>query len=89
MYLNSTYSLQSIADVNFIFMRNSKQIDLTRIISFNDSAAWLWMQLEGREFTYDDVVSLIVEHYDIDHSTASADVKGWLEELVENDLLRE
>lgn len=87
MRLNPNYTLQSIAGQHFIFMRNNEQIDLTRIISLNNSAAWLWRELEGREFTCDDAVKLLTGHFDVAYSTATTDVGEWLESLGENKLL--
>lgn len=89
MRLNPTYTLQSIAGKYFIFMRKGEQVDLTQIISLNDSAAWLWMQLEKQEFTCDDAVQLLIGHFDVDYSNASIDVQGWFELLRQNDLLHD
>lgn len=89
MRLNPIYTLQSIADEHFIFMRHDKQVDFTRIVSLNDSAAWLWTQLEKQDFTYDDAVRLVTGHYEVESVTASSDVKTWLESLKQNDLIQE
>lgn len=87
MHLNPNYTLQSIANQHFIFVRNNEQVDLTRIISLNNSAAWLWMQLEGKEFTCDEAVGLLTGHFDVDYATAMTDVCRWFESLNENELL--
>lgn len=68
-------------------MRVGEQVDMTRIISLNASAAWLWTQLENREFTTEDAVSFLTGHYDVDKETAIYEVEGWLELLRQNDLL--
>ena len=35
------------------------RVDFSKIISMNDTAAWLWEQLQGKEFSEDDIVRLI------------------------------
>lgn len=88
MRLNPIYSIQSIAGEHFIFIKK-EQVDMTRVISFNDSAAWLWNQLEHHEFMIDDAVELVTERYDVDAATAISDVEKWLELLRQNNLLEE
>ena len=87
MHLNPIYSSQSIAGENFIFIKNETQLDMTRVISLSDSAAWLWTQLEKKYFTINDVLELLVEHYEVEEKTASSDIQKWLEQLKQNDLL--
>lgn len=87
MRLNPIYTLQSIAGEHFIFMREGQQVDMTRIISLNASAAWLWAQLENLEFTYEDAVLFLTDHYDVDKETAIYEIKGWFDLLRQNDLL--
>lgn len=87
MHLNPIYSIQSIAGENFIFIKNETQLDMTRVISLSDSAAWLWTQLEKKYFTINDVLELLVEHYEVEEKTASSDIQKWLEQLKQNDLL--
>lgn len=87
MHLNPIYSIQSIAGEHFIFIKNETQLDMTRIISLSGSAAWLWTQLENKYFTVNDVLELLMEHYEVEEVTASSDIQKWLEKLKQNDLL--
>ena len=56
-----------------------QQINFNRIISLNDSAAWLWEQVEGKEFTADDLKNLLLEKYDVEESVAEKDAKALAE----------
>lgn len=64
------------------------QIDFNRLISLNHSAAYLWDQIKGMDFTTESLASLLVERYGIDLPTALNDAKDivtdWLEaEIIE------
>lgn len=87
MYLNPIYSIQSIAGEHFIFMKNENQVDMTRVISLSNTAAWLWTQLEKKNFTLNDAVELLTGNYEVGEEIAFFDTKRWLEQLKKNDLL--
>lgn len=64
------------------------QIDFNRLIFLNYSAAYLWDQIKGMDFTTESLASLLVERYGIDLPTALNDAKDivtdWLEaEIIE------
>ena len=50
------------------------RIDFSRVVSLNATAAWLWEQVEGKDFTPEDLVGLLTGRYDVDEAQARADV---------------
>lgn len=54
-------------------------IDFDRLISLNDSAAYIWGTLPASSFEINDIVKILTDHYDVDFQTALKDAK----ELVE------
>lgn len=54
-------------------------IDFDRLISLNDSAAYVWKTLPAFSFEINDIVKILTDHYDVDFQTALKDAK----ELVE------
>ena len=65
------------------------QIDFNKLITLNDSAAYLWQSVEGKDFDVATLATLLVEKYDIDAETASKDAttiaNKWVEiGVVEN-----
>lgn len=59
------------------------QVNFNKMISLNESAAYLWESVEGKEFTAADLTDLLLERYEVAESVAAADaqalVKAWLE----------
>ena len=58
-------------------------------MALNESSRYLWEQLRGREFDLDDVVSLLVERYEVDEATARRDAEAWMSRLAECGVLEQ
>ena len=46
----------------------------TSIITLNESSRWLISELQGKEFTEDDAVAMILSRYEVDEQHAREDV---------------
>ena len=60
---------------------------MTTVIALNDTSLFLWNRLEGRDFVPDDVTRLLVDNYEVDNATASADALKWVGMLQQNNIL--
>jgi hypothetical protein len=60
-----------------------EQIDFNKLITLNDSAAYLWQSVEGKEFDMQTLANSLVDKYGIDQDTALTDAKAiankWIE----------
>lgn len=83
MKLKSEYKVRDMAGEHVVIMQGRLGSDLTRIISLNESAHYLWCELEGKEFDLDVVARLLAERYGIDAGVAQHDAKSWVERLSE------
>jgi len=50
-----------------------ENIDFSKVISLNESAAWLWREVEGKEFTPESLAALLMQQYNVDETAALAD----------------
>lgn len=60
------------------------QVNFNKMISMNSTAAFLWKTVEGRDsFSVEDLTRLLLDEYEVDEATASADAKAiagkWVE----------
>lgn len=59
------------------------QVNFNKLITLNNSAAFLWKQVEGKEFDDTTLADLLVEEYGIDRELAEKDSKAiaaqWLD----------
>ena len=68
------FKLRNVCGENIIVADGIENIDFSRIISMNESAAYLWSNIQEQEFDADKLVSLLLDEYDTDEATARADV---------------
>lgn len=74
MRLSDKYVLRSLGDKHII-VKNSSSVDLSHILTFNDSAAFLWNAAAGHDFSEEHLVGRLLEEYDVDSATASEAVR--------------
>lgn len=89
MKIKSGYKIRSIAGENVIVSIGTLNVNLTKVISLNDTSVWLWEQLSERDFDVDTVADLLTDNYDIDRETALNDSNAWIESLRKAGLLEE
>lgn len=64
-------------------------VDMTTVYTLNTVAAWLWQQLEGQDFTSEQMVELLTTRYEVGHRQAVQDVEKLLSELIRKGLIIE
>lgn len=81
------FKLRSICGENVIVAEGIENIDFSKIISMNESAAYLWQNIEGKEFTKKKLVDLLTAEYEVDETTARQDVATMLQQWTEAGML--
>ena len=87
MNINPIYKVRKIAGENIILLQGKTGGDMTRVVAFNESALLMWDSLQGKDFTVDDAVAVLLDNYDVEEATARADAEKWVETIRENGLL--
>ena len=82
MKINEGFELRELCGEHIIIGTGVKNIDFCKVISLNESAAWLWREVEGKEFTAESLAALLVEEYAVSEAVALADVSKLLEQWV-------
>ena len=73
------FNLRVVCGENIIVAEGEENIDFSNIISMNESSAYLWLNIQGKEFTHEDLVGLLTQEYEVDEATALKDVKALTE----------
>ncbi len=76
MKIKEGFELRSVCGENVIVATGLKNIDFSKLISLNESAAFLWNGLLERDFTIDDMVKLLTDEYEVDAETARQDAEA-------------
>lgn len=79
MKIKKGFELRKICGENIVIAHGVENIDFTKIITLNESAAFIWQQVEGKEFTEEEMAKLLLDEYEVDETQALADVKALAE----------
>ena len=74
MKINEGFELRTVCDENVIVAYGRKNIDFSKVISLNESTAYLWNAVVGKEFTCQELADLLCKEYEVDAQTALNDV---------------
>ena len=72
-----------------IVSESGSGLDYTRVISLNNSAAYLVQEVQQKEFTKEEWVSLLIVKYNVDKERAEADVQVLIDKLEKEGLFDE
>ncbi len=76
MKTKTGFHLRSVLGEHIIVAEGVENIDFSKIISMNETAAALWKNFEGKTFTQDDMVSFLLDEYEVDEATARNDIQA-------------
>ena len=68
------FNLRQVCGENVIVAEGVENIYFSSIISMNESSAYLWNSIQGKEFDKNNLVELLTQEYDVDADTAAKDV---------------
>lgn len=82
MKIKKGFELREVASERIIVATGVENIDFSKIISMNESAALLWNSVVGKEFELSTLAAILVEEYGIEQELADRDcekiVSEWL-----------
>jgi hypothetical protein len=83
MKIKEELEIRNMAGENVLIMQGRYGLDMTKVVSFNATAVWLWNMLSGKSFSLNDVTRLLVERFEVDAETAESDAKKWVDKLIQ------
>lgn len=83
MKINPNYKLRNIAGESIIVKQGTRDLDLTHIISLNQSAKFLYETFIGKEFTEEEVAQVLEITFGISKERAGNDAQIWIESMKE------
>ena len=86
MKIKEGFILRSICGEYVVVGEGLTQVNFNKMLSLNESAAYLWKEIQGKEFSGEDLVQLLLDRYEVSPEQAKADVDkliaSWKEEGV-------
>ena len=81
------FNLRNVCGEQIILPEGKENIDCSSIISMNESSAYLWKNIQDKDFTAEDLVRLLMDEYEVDEETAGEDVRQLIRQWQTADLL--
>lgn len=82
MKINDDFYMKEVAGLNVVVATGDSAENMNAMINLNESAAFLWKQLES-DITEDELIKRLTEEYDVDYEKASISVEKFISKLKE------
>ena len=83
MRLRKGFVLREMCGEHIVSGEGIEHINFNKLISLNSTAAFLWKEAEGRDFTAETLAELLIDRYGIDKELAMKDsenlINAWIE----------
>lgn len=82
MKLKKEFVLREVAGSWIVLATGKTTLDFNGMISLNDSGALLWQTLENGA-NRDELIETLMQNYEVERETASADVDAFIKKLTD------
>ncbi|MBO4417888.1 MAG: PqqD family protein [Bacteroidales bacterium] len=86
MRIKDGFVLRTMLGDHVVLGEGLSQVDFNCLLSLNDTAAYLWEGVQGKDFTKEDLADLLVDKYGISREQAISDSESiantWMEQGV-------
>lgn len=83
MKIKKGFELREICGEYIVVAHGDKNIDFSKVINLNESAAVMWKEVADKDFTAEDLASILLNTYDVEEEIAQMDalriMKEWIE----------
>lgn len=62
-------------------------VDLSKVFTLNQTAAWLWQELAGKDFYLETVTAMLTERFEVSPEQAEKDARQLLDTFREHQLV--
>ena len=87
MKIKDGFELRRIGNEHIVVASGIENINFNSIISMNSSSAWLWQQIEAKEFDKNMLAELLQSKYNIDAETALQDAADITEQWLAAEIM--
>ena len=81
--------MRDVCGENVIVATGRKNIDFSKVISLNESAALVWRKMAGRNFQAEDMTRVLIDNYDVEAEAAFRDAETLLAQWIDIGLVED
>lgn len=87
MRINDRMKVRDVVGEHIIIMQSTDKVDMTRVMALNETALFLFNELQGRDFEADDAVRLLTDNYEVSEEVARRDVEKILADMKKHNIV--
>lgn len=89
MKIKEGFRMRTLGRDHIVVAEGLQLINFNKMIVLNDTATYLWNEIQGKEFTAETLKGLLISRYDVCEDVAAADVEKLVKELTETGIVEE
>lgn len=89
MKIKNGFELRDVCGEKVVIAQGLENLDFSKLITLNESAAYLWESIAGKTFTETGLVSLLCAEYDVTAEQAATDVQALVAEWKKQGLVED
>ena len=89
MRIKEGFTLRTICGEHVVIGEGLTQVNFNKMLSLHGSAASLWEQVQGKDFTVKDLVTLLTDKYEVSEYRAQQDATKLLQVWREQGVLQD
>lgn len=82
------FRLRELGGDYILIGESAELIDFNHIITFNEAAAYLWQNVQGKDFDVETLTQLLLDEYDVTEDIAREDAKATMDDWLEIGIVR-
>ncbi|HFK5529211.1 TPA: PqqD family protein [Elizabethkingia anophelis] len=87
MKLREDLMLRHLGDEYVIIDPEQDMVDMSKVYTLNETAAFLWKELQGKEFNVETVTELLLNYYNVEYAVAEKDAQRLVHDFEKQGLL--
>ena len=88
MRTKNGFRLRELGGDYILIGESSELVNFNNIISLNESAAYLWENVQGKDFDVDTLTQLLLDEYDVTEDVAREDAQATIDDWKEIGIIR-
>ena len=89
MKIKEGFVLRTICGQNVISGEGSANVNFSKLVSLNETATFLFREVEGKDFTPEDMADALIREYEVDREVALADSRKLCDQWLEIGIVEE
>lgn len=89
MKIKEGFRMRTLGSDHIVVAEGLQLVNFNKMIVLNDTATYLWTEIQGKDFDADTLKGLLVSRYEVCEDVAAADAENIIQKWVEAGIVEE